>query len=196
MPKNVDHDARRADIVRAVWRLIARDGIEAASMRRMAEELGFANGALAGYFPHKRAILAAAFRHVYTATNDRYEVDRQRGLRGLPALRAFLLQVFPLDEERLLEARIAIPFMEHAAHDAEMRELYVELMAGWQRELRVLLHEAIDEGDAAPDLDIDVVVAHLIGVSQGVQASRVLNPDDTSPAVLRGMIELLLRSVR
>lgn len=196
MPKNVDHDARRADIVRAVWRLIAREGIEAASMRRMAEELGFANGALAGYFPHKRAILAAAFRHVYTATNDRYAVERRDGLRGLAALRAFLIQVFPLDEERLLEARIAIPFMEHAAHDTEMRELYVALMAGWKSEVGDLLREAIDDGDASPDLDIDAVATHFIAVSQGVQASRVLNPDDATTERLLGVIELLLRSIR
>ncbi|MFJ2367976.1 TetR/AcrR family transcriptional regulator [Microbacterium sp. NPDC087665] len=196
MPKTVDHDARRAEIVRAVWRLIARDGIEGASMRRMAEELGYANGALSGYFPHKRAILAASFRHVYTATNERYDVDRRRGLRGMTALRAFLMQVFPLDEERLLEARIAIPFMEHAAHDAGMRELYVELMAGWKDELATLLREAIEDRDLDADIDIEITVTHLIGVSQGIQATGVLSPDDATPERLEALIDLLLRSLR
>ena len=54
MPKVVDHDQRRVELVQATWRIIAREGIERATMRGIAAEAGFANGALKPYFSTDR----------------------------------------------------------------------------------------------------------------------------------------------
>ena len=40
MPKIVDHDQRRIELVDATWRIIARLGIESATMREIALEAG------------------------------------------------------------------------------------------------------------------------------------------------------------
>lgn len=196
MPKIVDHDARRAEIVQATWRVIARDGMEATTMRGLAAELGMANGALAGYFPNKRAILAAAFRHVFDVTSRRYADERARGLRGADALRAFLAELFPLDEERLLESRIVIPFLEYAAHDLEMRALYRELVGQWEREFEVLLGEMRDAGQVAPELDHRAYIDHLLTAANGVQASAVLMPETATAERLNGLIGSLLSAAR
>ncbi|MBA4102389.1 MAG: TetR/AcrR family transcriptional regulator, partial [Arthrobacter sp.] len=36
MPKIVDHDERRLELVDATWRIIARQGLEGATMREIA----------------------------------------------------------------------------------------------------------------------------------------------------------------
>lgn len=195
VPRIVDHDQRRAEIVRGAWRLIARKGIEATTMRQLAEELGYANGALSLYFPNKRAILTAVFTHVFAATNERFAASGA-GLRGEAALRAFLQEVFPFDEERLLEARIVIPFLEYAAHDAGMRELYDRHMAQWRSELARLLDEMTAEGERAPELDVTAAIDHIIAVTVGVQATGVLLPATTEPVRLRAALDSLLRSLR
>ena len=41
MPKDVDHDARREELLEAVWRVIARDGMERATIRAIAKETGW-----------------------------------------------------------------------------------------------------------------------------------------------------------
>ena len=116
MPRRVDHEARRHEIVLATWRLIAERGIEATTMRELARELGLANGSVTHYFPDKSAILTAAFAHVFAATTARFEQGRARtGDTGLAALRAFLLEAAPIDEERSLEARSVSAFLEYAA---------------------------------------------------------------------------------
>ena len=63
VPKIVDHDERRLELVDATWRIIARLGIEGATMREIALEAGFANGALKPYFPTKDTLLEFAFGH-------------------------------------------------------------------------------------------------------------------------------------
>ena len=41
MPKIVDHDQRRREIVEVTWRFIAREGIEKLNLRDLAEWPGF-----------------------------------------------------------------------------------------------------------------------------------------------------------
>ena len=40
MPRIVDHEERRAEVAAAVWRIVSRDGLEAATVRRVAAETG------------------------------------------------------------------------------------------------------------------------------------------------------------
>src|SRR6476661_5623189 len=111
VPKIVDHDERRLELVDATWRIIARQGLESATMREIATEAGFANGALKPYFPTKDTLLEFAFSHVFNRTNLRI-AEVTAGRTGLDALRAFCLEVLPLDDERVTEARIAVPFSQ------------------------------------------------------------------------------------
>jgi len=46
VPKIVGHDERRLELVDATWRIIARHGMEGATLREIATEAGFAHGAL------------------------------------------------------------------------------------------------------------------------------------------------------
>ncbi|NKX50543.1 TetR family transcriptional regulator, partial [Arthrobacter deserti] len=100
MPKIVDHDQRRGELVNATWRIIARGGMEGATMREIAAEAGFANGALKPYFPPKDDLLTFAFGHVFNQTNRRMAAATA-GLEGLAALRAYCHEILPLDEERI-----------------------------------------------------------------------------------------------
>ena len=60
MPKIVDWDARRDEILSATWRVIARDGIAKATIRAIAREAKCSPGILAHYFDDKAYILGSA----------------------------------------------------------------------------------------------------------------------------------------
>ena len=60
MPKIVNWDERRDEILSATWRVIARDGIAKATIRAIAREAHCSPGILAHYFDDKADILGAA----------------------------------------------------------------------------------------------------------------------------------------
>ena len=62
MPKVVDIEQRRAELAEAASRLIARAGIESATMREVAAEAGWTTGALTHYFSDKRELLLTTFQ--------------------------------------------------------------------------------------------------------------------------------------
>jgi AcrR family transcriptional regulator len=78
MPKIVDYDQRRRDLVQATLRLIVRQGLDGATMRDIATEAGFANGVVKTYFGSKADLLAATYLYVFEATNARVgDLDRR-----------------------------------------------------------------------------------------------------------------------
>src|SRR5215475_2288988 len=113
MPKKVDHDARREELVLAAWRVIAARGIDEVTIREIAREAGYSSGVLAHYFENKDDLLVHAFRLSHEEINRRYEAELETSDRG-EALRAILMDNLPLEERRDLETRIVMSFWERS----------------------------------------------------------------------------------
>ncbi|MFF3376598.1 TetR/AcrR family transcriptional regulator [Streptomyces sp. NPDC002680] len=178
MPKIVDHDARRREIVEAVWALIARRGLDAVTMRELAAEAGYANGALSGYFRNKDEILQSAFQHAFDATNVRARraIGEQR---GLAALRLLCREIMPLDELRLLEARVVIAFWDRALHDARMAAVHEAVMTTWRAQMHGYLQEARLDGDVTTATPDDTVIDGLLAALMGFQINALFAPAAT-----------------
>ena len=176
MPKIVDHDERRLELVDATWRIIARQGLESATMREIATEAGFANGALKPYFPTKDTLLEFAFSHVFNRTNQRI-ARVTAGKAGLDALRAFCLEVLPLDEERVNEARIVVPFWQRAINDRQKAAIHQQSMDEWLASIRRFLAEARDSGDVSAAVDDSVLAGQLLNMLLGAQIEAALASD-------------------
>jgi AcrR family transcriptional regulator len=173
VPKIVDHDERRLELVDATWRIIARQGLEGATMREIALEAGFANGALKPYFPTKDTLLEFAFRHVFDETNRRI-VEVTAGKSGLAALRAFCLEVLPLDKDRVNEARIVIPFWQRAVNDPAKAQVHQQSMDQWLATMQRYLAEARDAGDVATTTDDANLAGQLLHMLLGAQVTAAL----------------------
>ena len=176
MPKIVDHDERRLELVDATWRIIARNGLEGATMREIALEAGFTNGALKPYFPTKDTLLEFAFGHVFNRTNQRI-AEVTAGRSGLAALRAFCLEILPLDEERVQEARIVIPFWQKAVNDPQKAEIHRQSMNEWLAAIRRYLAEAREYGDVCTSISDAILASQLLNMLLGAQISAALASD-------------------
>ena len=84
MPKIVDHDQRRREVLDATWRVIVRSGLDATTMRRIAQEAGYSNGVLAHYFKDKEALVL----EVIALQTERVLGAQQPHLDALDSLQA------------------------------------------------------------------------------------------------------------
>ena len=64
MPKQVDHDERRRQIVEAMFRVAARDGLASATYRTIAAEAGVPAAQVQYYFAAKTDLIEAALREL------------------------------------------------------------------------------------------------------------------------------------
>ena len=187
MPRLVDHEARRAEIVESTWRLIARNGFAATTMRDIAEEMGVAHGALSHYFASKDDLLLASYEHVFERTDRRFAARRGRR-RGLRALRLLAEEMMPLADEQRLEARIVMPFWERSATSARFAAVHAEGMDRMAGQFEQFLHEAVADGEAVPHLDVRQTAKNLLSMLTGLQILAVLMAQAYSPTVQRRML--------
>lgn len=105
MPKIVDHDARRAAMVESAWDLISSRGIEAASLRNVANHMGVSKASLNHYFESQSQILSMCIQDM----NDTILADAQSiGLENLDeqkVVRVFML-VIPSTPDRRRQAAL------------------------------------------------------------------------------------------
>jgi AcrR family transcriptional regulator len=188
VPKVVDHQERRIKIIEATWRMIVRDGWDAATMSAIATEAGFANGALRPYFATKEDLLTAAFDHIYVQTGSR-TIKATEGQHGIAALRSWCLEILPLDGITRDEARLVIPFWQVALTDDGLAERHERAMREWRAQIRHYLTEAREAGEISADLSDDQIIGHLLAALLGAQITASLLPSLETPQTLLNQLD-------
>ncbi|WP_049567773.1 TetR/AcrR family transcriptional regulator [Nonomuraea sp. SBT364] len=191
MPKIVDHEARRRHLAEAVQRLIDAKGMDGVSLREVAAAAGVSMGLVQHYFATKDELLLAALRHLNTRISLRVAAAPQDSPRAL--LRAGILELLPLDDERRFEARVGLAFLARSVVDAPTAELYrtglpyvLAFYAG-----RLAAAQAAGEIPAALDPAHEATV--LFAFAQGLVHPALIghySPDEVVNAVDRHLARL------
>ncbi|AWT26556.1 MULTISPECIES: TetR/AcrR family transcriptional regulator [Corynebacterium] len=173
MPKRVDHDLRRHEIIGSVWRLIADEGIDAVTTRRIAEVTGYSNGLLRYYFPGKDSVITEAYRYVVEATDIRAALSTTE--RGMAGLRTLAEEIMPLDDVRRAEARVALAFWQRALNHGDEADLFSRSFGSWREFLRLRLTEAVEDGEIPPDTDTTAALDELLTILMGTQITAAFD---------------------
>ncbi|GAA0374022.1 TetR/AcrR family transcriptional regulator [Microbispora corallina] len=176
MPKIVNHEERRDEVVAAARRVILRDGIEAATTRAIAKEAGYSNGVLTHYFADKDDILVSALEASHRRIAERLR-EKLAGLTGLAALREVLLDNVPLDEERVRETGLEVGFWGRSLTSPDLLEVQRREAAELRYVVVSLLRSAAAAGEIRADEDLDDAAERLLALVDGLSVHRLLYPD-------------------
>jgi AcrR family transcriptional regulator len=115
MPAAVDHGARRTELVEIAAGLIAREGLDAATVRRLASVTGYSTTVVTYYFPNKRELLL----RVYQAAAYRAQARVDASLSADPGnLQGCLEALLPIGDEAFRDWRVNFAFWHLAIDDA------------------------------------------------------------------------------
>jgi len=179
MPKEVDHDERRAELLEAVWRVIARDGMEGTTIRGIAKETGWSTGVLSHYFADKDEIIASALRLAYERIASRWD-EKLEGLTGVKALYELVLDNLPLDGDRELETKLLMNYWSLMIRGRDLTPrprrrgpLLIDLLTN-------LVREGQEAGEIRRDESPEDVAERLLGLIDGFSLHTLLNPERLS----------------
>jgi AcrR family transcriptional regulator len=187
MPKQVDHEERREELAAALWRLVMLEGVEAASIRRVAAEAGWSTGSLRHYFATQSELLAFAMELVVRRVSERLEALPTTGTPRQRALAA-LSQVLPLDPERHVEMQVWLAFTTRSFVDPALRAGRDAAHA----QLRRMCHAvAVGLGARKPTLAAERLHALVDGLAlHGVLAPATTTPDRQREILAKHLDEL------
>jgi AcrR family transcriptional regulator len=125
MPKKVDRQARRTLIADALMRIAADQGLEAVSLRHVADEAGVSAGMVQHYFQTKDEMMAFALDVVRDRNRIRVtEAVERLGHEPPPRLllRTIIAALLPLDDDTRDDGRVALAFLAYTAVRPETAE--------------------------------------------------------------------------
>lgn len=175
MPKIIDHDQRRREIVQVAMKLIMEGGFEAATMRSIVTAAGFANGALKHYFPSKDAIIAATFESVLGETAERM-ADLDPSLSPLEALRWGIEAGMPLDEHRIASGRVLLALWEHSVANPDLALRYRQLLEQWNGQLAEQIAAVRGKGESPEAPTVAALADEIISVTIGAHVASLMYP--------------------
>ncbi|HET6738738.1 MAG TPA: TetR family transcriptional regulator C-terminal domain-containing protein [Kribbella sp.] len=190
MPKIVDHAARREEIAEALWRVVRRDGIRAASVRTIAAEAGWSAGAVRYYFPDQDGLLSFAMDLVSRRVTERVSAIEPKGNALAIALR-YLEEALPLDAERRAEFDVWMAFMAQARAESGAGSLqeHIDTVHNGLRQLcESLLRSLADDGALLVGLELRREAERLHALIDGLALHAAIQPERTTPARLRQVL--------
>jgi len=222
VPKFVDAVIRRQEVVDAVFRIIAADGLERASLREVADEAQLAVGSVRHYFASSDELLCHAFAVVVDRITGRLTAADSR-LADLPpqsaehqsAVMALLEEFLPLDEERAVDACVWMAFKNaartkpllaaeadrsHRAVAAVVGGLILGLAAGGADTTVGDASGGADTtvGDASGGVDQQVLVTEaelLLAILDGLTMHVLLQPEWMTAAMCKDVLEAHLEGL-
>ncbi|MBK1787431.1 TetR/AcrR family transcriptional regulator [Prauserella cavernicola] len=197
MPKRVDHEERRRQVASALLRVAARDGLEAVSLRHVAEEVGVTAGLVQHYFPNKDAML----RFAMATASERYERRVDTRIAALapdpsPAevIEAILGCFIPRGEPERQEARVALAFQSYASRRPDV----ATDLATQNAKLSGFLESRIALARRDDSIDPATIATALLATAEGLAVhvlSARLTPE-TALGALRAQLALVVDTGR
>jgi len=202
VPKIVDAEARRHEVVQAVFRIIASDGLERASLREVADEAGLAVGSVRHYFASSDELLVFSFAAVIDRIAGRLEaalVSVEEASPDSPeqhnAVLNLLGQFLPLDEELAVDACVWMAFRHAArikpvlADEAERSHRAVAAVVG-----RLIM--LLNPGEADAQQALVTEAERLLATMDGLCMHALLQPEWMTAEMCSDVLTAHLRSLR
>ncbi|AOT01961.1 TetR/AcrR family transcriptional regulator [Arthrobacter sp. U41] len=188
MPKFVDAAVRRQEVVEAVFRIVAADGLERASLREVADEAELAVGSVRHYFASSDDLLMHSFGVVVDRIVGRLSAADERLAEARPGtpehhrgVLTLLGEFLPLDEERAVDSCVWMAFKNAArtkpflVPEADRSHRAVAAIVG--RVVMELASAADPDGTDVDQQRLVIEAERLLATLDGLSMHALLQPE-------------------
>ncbi|WP_460529377.1 TetR/AcrR family transcriptional regulator [Flindersiella endophytica] len=180
MPKIVDHEQRRLEIVHALWQVIAASGIEGVSLRVVAQAAGISIGRIQHYFASREELVHTGLELLIGQAEAAYEATAAASPRD--RLLHVLVQQVPRTELGRIGVTVWYAYLAAAITDTRIREILAEALRAGETECAAHVRAIRGLGRA----EARAVARRLLALSDGLTLRVLvhgLGPDAAIAAI-------------
>lgn len=176
MPKVVNHSIKKKVIAEIAWRIIETEGIEKASIRRIASEAGMSSGALRHYFSTQDELLLFIMDYFLDRGKERSD-NKSWSKNPLIAVQEILLELVPVNRDKQTETGVWLVFAIRSLTSVALTKKKYELTEGVYILMEAVLEILIKAGYVNKDINIEIEKLRLSAVIEGLSIHALLRPD-------------------
>lgn len=183
MPKVVDHAERRKELIEAIWDVIAQDGIDGLTLRRVANSAGCTTGRISHYFSSREELLSSALRMAHKNAAVRMMKIADSNLDAIQRLILVCYEGLPLDKRRLREWKVWIVFWAAVASSRGLARENTLRYKDWQD----LVARMLTECGVSPQ-HLESRLFELMSIVDGLGLRLTLAPTLKNREIARNLI--------
>ena len=177
----VSHDERRRRIADVTVGIIAKEGLEAATVRRIAAEVGCSTTVITHYFSDKHELLLWTYRTLGEFGHAEFERTAPPDSRDLLG---YLLSMAAIHDTNIAFWRTYVAIWDRSLRDpdiaAELNSWTRAVLERIELFIRVLNPEC---------RNTSTVARRLLGAMQGISIQRLFDPESWSADAVREALE-------
>lgn len=190
MPKDVDHEQRRAEILAAAVALVAEVGLRDLTVRSIAARLGGSVTVVTHYFPTRQSLLESVAPWLLKRWQAQLSSSTTLEGDGIILLRSVLAWLLPLSAKSLADERAALSLLTAAESDrAGVGRLHAEIDPWLRGLIRVHLKGLVEE--ERMEAMVDLLRAATRGISVCACEDPEVWPAERQLAVLDDLLDAL-----
>jgi len=173
MPKIVDHDYRKKLIAEATWRVIRNEGMEGATVRKIAKEADLSLGALRHYFSTQNELLVYAMNLVKERAAARITKIAMGELPPKEKVLRVILEIVPVNEETMTEMEVWFAFIFYSRNKGDVFDAQSDGIFAVLHNLFTFLeqHQLLRK-----DLHKEIEIEKLYAIIDGLALHAMLEP--------------------
>ncbi|MBY0099423.1 TetR/AcrR family transcriptional regulator [Mesobacillus maritimus] len=194
MPKIVNHEQKRKSIAEAAWNIIKQEGVEKASIRRVATEAGMSAGALRHYFSTQDEMLLFIMNY-YLEEGKKRSQNKEWSENPLQAVEEVLLELVPIDEEKKIETSVWWIFALRSLTSNSLKEKIKELTNGTYELANSMIEILVLKGILSDSINVGLETSRLSVLIEGLSIHALLRPDVYTPEKVKEVIHFHLETL-
>lgn len=194
MPRMVNHEKKRKSIAEAAWSIIKKEGIEKASIRRVAIEAGMSAGALRHYFSTKDEMLLFIMDY-YLEEGKKRSQSKSWSDTPLQAVAEVLLELIPIDEEKKIETSVWWILALQSLTSDTLKEKKDEMTNGMYELASSMIEILALQGILSDSTNVKLEKSRLAALIDGLSIHALLRPDVYSPDKVKEVIRYHLETL-
>lgn len=187
MPKIVDHDEKRKQIAEAAWNIIRKEGVEKASIRRVAAEAGMSSGALRHYFSTQDEMLLFIMNY-YLEEGEKRSQNKEWSENPVQAVEEVLLELVPIDEEKKIETSVWWILALRSLTSDTIKDKKDEMTDGTYELANSMIEILALKGVLSDSMNAELEKSRLTALIEGLSIHALLRPDVYSPEKVKEVI--------
>ncbi|UUI04306.1 TetR family transcriptional regulator [Oceanobacillus jeddahense] len=194
MPRIVNHEKKRKSIAEAAWSIIKKEGIEKASIRRVAIEAGMSAGALRHYFSTKDEMLLFIMDY-YLEEGKKRSQSKSWSDNPLQAVAEVLLELIPIDEEKKIETSVWWILALQSLTSDTLKEKKDEMTNGMYELASSMIEILVLQGILSDSTNVKLEKSRLATLIDGLSIHALLRPDVYTPEKVKEVIRYHLETL-
>ncbi len=176
MPKQIDKQEKREEILDAAVRTFGRHGFHFTRMIDVAHEANIGKGTIYEYFSSKTDLLNAAFKRYMNMLQQNTEKLLAEPVSPVEKLRRIVQTILETTAQNPELILVFFDFWIHSVHDGDQQEIDFKAIYAEYRELtRLLLQEGIARGEIRHDIPANTA-AMFVSAIEGTFLQWIVDP--------------------